>query len=233
VRFPREWFGPPEELVPFGPSARARDREPLDPSSPEPAAPPPDFWGEGSAMLQEVIEVPRQPQRAPGASETELGDASRAMEPAAPRPRRRRTLLAGGAILASAVAAATVLGTATSGQVNLHRKLLSIASVPSRVSTASQRQEARTARSTIRRTPKRPAEHPTRARPAVTAAPMQAAPSTPVSASSGSSSTRLSSPTNVASTQGTPRPSYDSAPVSSHTASSGTQSGGAFTLGGP
>ncbi|MEA2159666.1 MAG: hypothetical protein QOD66_2046 [Solirubrobacteraceae bacterium] len=48
MRLPRDWLGPREELVPFGPSADA-------------AAPPPsasDFWGEQSAALQHALQGP-------------------------------------------------------------------------------------------------------------------------------------------------------------------------------
>src|SRR5690348_15280318 len=71
IRLPRDWLGPREDLVPFGPSAD-RDRGPEPPSGPRdapddasgrppleevaPLAPEPvspdDFWGERSAALQ-------------------------------------------------------------------------------------------------------------------------------------------------------------------------------------
>jgi hypothetical protein len=71
IRLPRDWLGPREELVPFGPSADRDSHEFLDPSSGEGTAPvddasarrpleevppgpvsPDDFWGERSAALQ-------------------------------------------------------------------------------------------------------------------------------------------------------------------------------------
>lgn len=61
VRLPREWLGPPEELVPFGPSARATAGERIDSDLPESTRPAADFWGEGSEMLQDVIEAPAEP----------------------------------------------------------------------------------------------------------------------------------------------------------------------------
>ena len=43
VRLPREWLGPPEELVPFGPSAGATAEERSEPVREEVAGPFPDF----------------------------------------------------------------------------------------------------------------------------------------------------------------------------------------------
>jgi hypothetical protein len=60
VRLPREWLGPREELVPFGPSARAAGGDSDDSRRHEPAGPAPDFWGEGSAVLQDAIETPAE-----------------------------------------------------------------------------------------------------------------------------------------------------------------------------
>jgi hypothetical protein len=67
VRLPREWLGPPEELVPFGPSARATEGDRDDSRRYEPADPAPDFWGEESAALQDVIETPAEPDGDPEA----------------------------------------------------------------------------------------------------------------------------------------------------------------------
>jgi hypothetical protein len=244
VRFPREWFGPPEELVPFGPSARAKDWERTEPTredkpSSEQAATPPDFWGEGSAMLQDVIEMPRQSRRevagGPGPSESEVVDSPPAVERAAAReiPRKRyRALIAAGAILASAAAAAAVLGIGASVRPSSHRTVLSVASVPSRSPAARQQAALRRARSTIRRPPKPPARHPTVARPVYRAPSVEAPPSTAGRSSASLSSTPVSSSTAVSSAQTAPRPSHDSSPAPSHSTAS-VQSGGAFTLGGP
>lgn len=61
VRIPRDWFGPPDELVPFGPRAVEADEAelgngrnatlaaPLDPNS---------FWDESSSSIQDVVEAP-------------------------------------------------------------------------------------------------------------------------------------------------------------------------------
>jgi hypothetical protein len=50
VRLPRDWLGPRDELIPFGPSAD---------SAPESAAPPTadDFWGEDSSAIQTALEA--------------------------------------------------------------------------------------------------------------------------------------------------------------------------------
>lgn len=55
VKFPRDWIGPPEALVPFGPAA---DREEADR---EVAFGPDAFWTEDAASLHEVIQAPSGP----------------------------------------------------------------------------------------------------------------------------------------------------------------------------
>lgn len=54
VRLPRDWLGPREELVPFGPSA-ASDRATEPPPSAE------DFWGERSAAIHDALQAPPDP----------------------------------------------------------------------------------------------------------------------------------------------------------------------------
>jgi hypothetical protein len=51
VRLPRDWLGPRDELIPFGPSADSAD---------ESASPPTadDFWGEESSSIQTAVEAP-------------------------------------------------------------------------------------------------------------------------------------------------------------------------------
>jgi hypothetical protein len=51
VRLPRDWLGPRDELIPFGPSADSAD---------ESASPPTadDFWGEDSSSIQTAVEAP-------------------------------------------------------------------------------------------------------------------------------------------------------------------------------
>ena len=51
VRLPRDWLGPREELVPFGPRASSEDSEELPPSAE-------DFWGERSAAIHDALEAP-------------------------------------------------------------------------------------------------------------------------------------------------------------------------------
>jgi hypothetical protein len=255
VRFPREWFGPPEELIPFGPSARARPGPPNDPpASPEGSDPPrgeraspPDFWGEGSAMLQGVIEGPSQVQQdgagGLGSSEPEAVSAPRRVGPEAPTrtPRkrfRRQALIGAGAILASAGAAVAAIGIGTSGRPSAHR-MWSVASVPSHSSAAVERNARRPARTAIRQPPKRHAAHPDVVRPVSKVLPAETASSTPVSAVASSDSTPAPSSTPTVSAPSTPsqsppaQPSSDSSSAASHRPTSGSQSGGAFTLGGP
>jgi len=74
VRFPRDWLGPLDELVPFGPSATADAPDAggraevvdLRPCAPLGAA---DFWGEGSAAIHDVMQAP-QPAEQPVPSGT-------------------------------------------------------------------------------------------------------------------------------------------------------------------
>ncbi len=68
VRLPRDWIGPREELVPFGPRAWETDDEAVDApgideaatdSTGHAAAPSAeDFWGEHSAAVQDVLQGP-------------------------------------------------------------------------------------------------------------------------------------------------------------------------------
>lgn len=55
VQFPRDWFGPKDELVPFGPSASQTGT--VDLEAPTPVRPD-DFWGEDSAAIHHVLQVP-------------------------------------------------------------------------------------------------------------------------------------------------------------------------------
>jgi hypothetical protein len=56
VRLPRDWLGPREELIPFGPSAD----EPVAEVSEHIGLPPTadDFWGESSAAVQDALRAP-------------------------------------------------------------------------------------------------------------------------------------------------------------------------------
>jgi hypothetical protein len=116
LRFPGDWVGPLEELVPFGPSA---DRESSSGA--------PDFWGEDSAVLQDAVEAADGVERE-GGVET----------PAQPRRRRREPLpirswlLPAGAILAAVLfAVAAVLGGSRSSAPRVQAVPFAIASIPS------------------------------------------------------------------------------------------------------
>jgi hypothetical protein len=59
VRLPRDWLGPREELVPFGPRAEAASAAATTAPSAAAAAPSAsDFWGEESAALQHALQGP-------------------------------------------------------------------------------------------------------------------------------------------------------------------------------
>ena len=83
VRLPRDWLGPREELVPFGPRAdsqnaggAARSDEPLPSAEGSPTcadeSPPSaeDFWGERSAAIHDALQAPADDPAAGGAAGT-------------------------------------------------------------------------------------------------------------------------------------------------------------------
>jgi hypothetical protein len=51
VRLPRDWLGPRENLVPFGPRAVSLDTEAAPPSAE-------DFWGERAAAIHDALQAP-------------------------------------------------------------------------------------------------------------------------------------------------------------------------------
>ncbi len=55
VRLPRDWLGPREHLVPFGPSEPTRGESELDGFAPD------DFWGERAAAVHSVVSGPANP----------------------------------------------------------------------------------------------------------------------------------------------------------------------------
>ncbi len=57
IRLPRDWLGPPEELVPIGPAARARAAQRDAEQGMPPAADA--FWSEDSAALHDAVQAPR------------------------------------------------------------------------------------------------------------------------------------------------------------------------------
>jgi hypothetical protein len=76
VRFPRNWIGPLEELVPFGPSAeRATAAE-------APTLSADAFWGEDAGSLHAVMQAPR----AAGVSDSNLPAPLRAEPPMSAQP---------------------------------------------------------------------------------------------------------------------------------------------------
>ena len=105
LRFPGDWVGPLEELVPFGPSA---DRD-VSPGQTEG-----DFWGEDSAALQDAVEAPPQPRPVKARSN-----------------RVRHRLLAGSAVAAAVlVGVALFLGGQGSRAPNVHGVTFAIANIP-------------------------------------------------------------------------------------------------------
>jgi hypothetical protein len=90
VRLPRDWLGPPEELVPFGPPASP-------PTEPDLAGfAPNDFWGERAAAIHSVVEAPEEGPPA--------GATTKA------RVRQRRFAAAALVGIAAAAAVAVLLG---------------------------------------------------------------------------------------------------------------------------
>lgn len=61
LRFPKNWFGPTEDLVPFGPRAEggaAASEAPVVELTPPSSATADDFWGEASAAVHAAVEAP-------------------------------------------------------------------------------------------------------------------------------------------------------------------------------
>jgi hypothetical protein len=89
LQFPRDWLGPRDELVQIGTTAgsAALDGVESDPRlEPEPTSPPgaDDFWGEGSAALQDALQAPARAE-----------PACELRHRALPAPRRRWNLAPG------------------------------------------------------------------------------------------------------------------------------------------
>jgi hypothetical protein len=61
IRLPRDWVGPPEELVPIGSRARAREGRPAEDSARDDVIPDAgDFWGESAAAVHHVMSAPTE-----------------------------------------------------------------------------------------------------------------------------------------------------------------------------
>ena len=137
MRFPRDWFGPVEELVPFGVASEPVDSHPgpkeTGASVVELAPPVPraeDFWSEGSAAVQDAVQAPEADDAIGGgrAHSTAAPDACRVPIPQSSagargdtRPRRHIAALIAVALVGLAVVA-SALSVATSGplQTTIH-----------------------------------------------------------------------------------------------------------------
>ncbi len=163
VRFPREWLGPREELVPFGPDADE------DQSFASPEDGPADFWGEGSAAVQAVFEA------------SPPGDAPRRRwRPTVSLPHARRAVWACGlvVVLLLLLVMGSIIGGGASHPPATHKPAISAASVAAldsaiadvthAASTATRR---RVASRRISRRPIRPAVHHTTRRASPRSAP--------------------------------------------------------------
>ena len=69
VRLPRDWLGPREELVPFGPRAASQRADGALPSDESPPSAE-DFWGERSAAIHDALQAPADDAAAVGAART-------------------------------------------------------------------------------------------------------------------------------------------------------------------
>jgi hypothetical protein len=96
VRLPRDWLGPRDELIPFGPSADGAADSASTPTAD-------DFWGEDSSSIQTALEAPAFVNPAWGA-------ASRARAREGFHTRARAVWLLGGVAAALLVTLAVVGG---------------------------------------------------------------------------------------------------------------------------
>ena len=162
LQFPRDWIGPRDELVPFGAAAGSDTRGEVksEPKRrPEPAVPPgaDDFWGEGSAAVQDALQAPR-----PVEAVVELSrDTSTKARHRWNRPPLRATTLISLGVAAVACVVVVLAGAASEQVANLKRAP-ALAHTPSLVSRsglipAHVIATARASRQTIR--------HPARPRP--------------------------------------------------------------------
>ncbi len=118
MRLPRDWLGPREELVPFGP--RAESEAPDPPATATSSDAPPsadDFWGERSAAIHGALQAPESwagVDSAPSGSTRSDGHVTerrsvRARAVPLPRADRRAVALALAALAAAAVAFVVVV----------------------------------------------------------------------------------------------------------------------------
>ena len=161
LQFPRDWIGPRDELVPFGAAAgsEARGEAVSEPKRrPEPTLPPgpDDFWGEGSAAVQDALQAPRPVESVVGLSrDTSTKPRHRWNRP----PLRAATLIS--LVVAAVACVVVVLASAASEQV-ANKRTPALAHTPSAAShsglvPAHVLATARASRQTI--------HHPARRRP--------------------------------------------------------------------
>lgn len=114
MRIPRDWFGPREELVPFGPQVsdvESPERLPRSPTRVEggAAVDPNSFWDEGSSSLQGVVDAAPEDTEGFGGATSAAGHAARwAWRPAGFYALRPGSGLIAGIVAAAAVAVACV-----------------------------------------------------------------------------------------------------------------------------
>jgi hypothetical protein len=118
VRLPRDWLGPREDLVPFGPRGTASEPDPSASAS-SPEAPPSaaDFWGERSAAIHGALEAPAEGQTEAGADASGDVGAPERRRPVAGFGIRRVAAVTGLALAAAALAAVAFGVLAPSGSV--------------------------------------------------------------------------------------------------------------------
>jgi hypothetical protein len=180
IRLPRDWVGPPEELVPIGSAARTRAAQrPLDDDVPQAAD---AFWSEDSAALHDAVQAPpagaRERLAPPVGLVPPLAGLRRPASirlPALGALRRLRRMSLGSSLLALGVAAlavAAVIGTRESPASHRTASLTrpSRTAAPSGLTASTDAPSARKAaaarsRHVVRRRQSRPRVHPrTRAR---------------------------------------------------------------------
>ena len=117
LQFPRDWFGPQEELVPIGPQAETE--APANGAGPAPVAL--DFWG-GETALEDLVPFPATSGARPETSERTPPEARRrhGRPLSIRRPSGRRVAVAM-ALLFCGVIAIRALGAQSPGTANAGR----------------------------------------------------------------------------------------------------------------
>lgn len=122
VRLPRDWLGPREELVPFGPRVVSLDAEAAPAGDDGEAAPPSaeDFWGERAAAIHDALQPAANPAQPAVRSAGLAGTRGSSRPPSVDVPRGRPRKTIRGISLASAdrrIVAAVAAGLATAAGV--------------------------------------------------------------------------------------------------------------------